>query len=361
MSKHFTFDRKLTVFFNVSLSPSFFFFFLSISYRRDHNSPRRGTNLSFGLSWLAKSLPSSSHSISSGSFFLHSGISWVLVGVSHSVGSKISVCEAASLVVVFTRSTTSVRCTNVSPSIPGWGDIHGDTGGDGLSSSTGEFLDDDEEEAFDTLEIEDIEDLPPDLDLLDEEDLSTLSSISFVWLERTGELDLFEEPVLSVCVGLETFLLLGEEFSLLEKLLDNIRGETRGSDDLPDEELEQLPDRLGTAPLELSPSIWSGVLGGELVGAGGLSETADASMELRTSWPRGQQLSVVIVIVVDADDVVMHVVIVLVDVDVAFILFSLRRLSSSMFCEVISMVALRSRKKSSSTTAEGASMLRLCF
>lgn len=77
--------------------------------------------------------------------------------------------------------------------------MHGDTGGDGRSSSTGEFLDDDDEEAFDALEIEEIEDLPPDLDLLDEQVLSTLSSISFVWLERTGELDsLLEEPVLSV-------------------------------------------------------------------------------------------------------------------------------------------------------------------
>lgn len=77
--------------------------------------------------------------------------------------------------------------------------MHGDTGGEGPSSSTGEFLDDDDEEAFDALEIEEVEDLPPDLDLLDEEVLSTLSSISFVWLERTGGLDpLFEEPVLSV-------------------------------------------------------------------------------------------------------------------------------------------------------------------
>lgn len=56
-------------------------------------------------------------------------------------------------------------------------------------------------------------------------------------------------------MGLETFLLLGEEFSVLEKLLDRILGETRGSDDLPDEELEQLPDRLRTAPFELSLSI----------------------------------------------------------------------------------------------------------
>lgn len=30
------------------------------------------------------------------------------------------------------------------------------------------------------LEIEDVEDLPPDLDFADEDDLSTLSSISFV-------------------------------------------------------------------------------------------------------------------------------------------------------------------------------------
>lgn len=50
-----------------------------------------------------------------------------------------------------------------------------------MSSSTGEFLDDDEEEAFDTqLDTEEVEDLPPDLDLLDKEDLSIRNSISFV-------------------------------------------------------------------------------------------------------------------------------------------------------------------------------------
>lgn len=82
-------------------------------------------------------------------------------------------------------------------------------------------------------------------------------------------------------------------------------------------------------------------------------------MEVWTSLPR-DQLSVAIVIVLDVDDVVMHVAIVVVVVEVAAALFSLRRFSSSMFCEVISMVALRSRKKSSSTD-DGASMLRDCF
>lgn len=84
-------------------------------------------------------------------------------------------------------------------------------------------------------------------------------------------------------------------------------------------------------------------------------------MELCTSRLRGQQLSVVIVIAVVVDDVVIQVVIVLVVVDVTFVLFSLRRFKSSMFCEVISMVALRSRNKFSSTTEEGISILRFCF
>lgn len=60
--------------------------------------------------------------------------------------------------------------------------------------------------------------------------------------------------MLSVCVGLDTFLLAGEP-SIFEKLFDRFRGEMRGSDDLDDEELEQLPDRLGMDPLRLSPSI----------------------------------------------------------------------------------------------------------
>lgn len=75
--------------------------------------------------------------------------------------------------------------------------------------------------------------------------------------------------------------------------------------------------------------------------------------------PRGQ-LSDAIVIVVEVDDVVMQVDMLAVDVEVAFARFSLRRFRSSMFCEVISIVALRSRKKSSSSD-EGASMLRDCF
>lgn len=111
------------------------------------------------------------------------------------------------------------------------------------------------------------------------------------------------------------------------------------------------------APLGLSPSICSGDLGGELVGGGGLSVTGDPSTELCTSRPRDQQASVVMVIV-EFDDVVTQLPIELVDVEVET-LFSLRRFRSSMFCEVISIVALRSRKKSSSE--EGASRLRDCF
>lgn len=63
-------------------------------------------------------------------------------------------------------------------------------------------------------------------------------------------MDLFDEPeLLSVWVGLETFLLLGDE------PLDKFRGETQESDDLLEAELEQLPDRLvTTAPLGLSRS-----------------------------------------------------------------------------------------------------------
>lgn len=62
----------------------------------------------------------------------------------------------------------------------------------------------------------------------------------------------------------------------------------------------------------------------------------------------------------ELEDVVMHVAIVVVDVELPFARFSLRRFNSSMFCEVISIVALRSRKKSSSSD-DGASMLRDCF
>lgn len=97
-----------------------------------------------------------------------------------SVSSKISVCEAASLVAAFTRSTTSVRCTNVSPSIPGWGDTQSDDLGDDLSSSTGEFLGEEEEDALETLEIEDVDDLPPVLNFEDAESLSIRDSVSLV-------------------------------------------------------------------------------------------------------------------------------------------------------------------------------------
>lgn len=131
------------------------------------------------------------------------------------------------------------------------------------------------------------------------------------------------------------------------------RGETRRSIDLPEEEeLEQLPDRLGTAPRAFATSTLSGDLGGELVGGGGRSEKiAVASIEFCVSCLLDQPLSyVVVVIVVAIDDVVVlmeYVGIVLLDVDTLLVLFSLRRFNSSMFCEVISIVALLSRKKSS--------------
>lgn len=91
-----------------------------------------------------------------------------------------SVCEATSLVAAFTRSTISVRCTNVSPSMPGWGDTQSDDVGDDLSPSIGEFLGEEKEEALETLEIEDVDDLPPDLNLEDTEDLSSRESVSLV-------------------------------------------------------------------------------------------------------------------------------------------------------------------------------------
>lgn len=100
--------------------------------------------------------------------------------LSCSVSSRMSVCEAASLVAAFTRSTTSVRCTNVSPSIPGWGDTQSDDVGDDLSPSIGEFLGEENEEALETLEIEDVDDLPPGLNLEDREDLSSRDSVSLV-------------------------------------------------------------------------------------------------------------------------------------------------------------------------------------
>lgn len=73
--------------------------------------------------------------------------------------------------------------------------------------------------------------------------------------------------------------------------LDNkTRGDTRASIDLPEEEeLEQLPVRLGTAPRKLVVSLF-GDLGGELVGGGGLSDKI-ASMELCISCPLDQPLS----------------------------------------------------------------------
>lgn len=80
--------------------------------------------------------------------------------------------------------------------MPGCGDTQSDDVGDDLSSSIGEFLGDEEEEALETLEIEDADDLPPSLNF--EDDLSTRDSESLVWLNRLGELDLFQKLVLSV-------------------------------------------------------------------------------------------------------------------------------------------------------------------
>lgn len=64
-----------------------------------------------------------------------------------------------------------------------------------------------------------------------------------------------------------------------------------------------------------------------------------------------------------SDDVVVlveYVGIVLLDVGTLLVLFSLRRFSNSMFCEVISIVALLSRKKSS-LIGSGPLISRSCF
>jgi hypothetical protein len=77
-----------------------------------------------------------------------------------------------------------------------------------------------------------------------------------------------------------------------DDLDSKVRGDTRASIDLPEEEvLEQLPDRLGTAPRELVVSILFGDLGGELVGGGGLSEKMVASIEFCVSYFLAQSLS----------------------------------------------------------------------
>lgn len=75
--------------------------------------------------------------------------------------------------------------------------------------------------------------------------------------------------------------------------LDNkTRGDTRASIDLPEEEeLEQLPVRLGTAPRGLAVSTLFGDLGGELVGGGGLSGKMVPSIELCVSCSLDQPLS----------------------------------------------------------------------
>lgn len=69
------------------------------------------------------------------------------------------------------------------------------------------------------------------------------------------------------------------------------RGDTQASIDRPEEEeLEQLPDRLGTAPRRPAISLF-GDLGGELAGSGGLSEKMAASIEFCVSCPLVQPLS----------------------------------------------------------------------
>lgn len=62
--------------------------------------------------------------------------------------------------------------------MPGWGDTQSDDVGESLSSSTGEFLGDEEEDALETLEIEDVDDLPPGLNFA--ESLSIRDSASLV-------------------------------------------------------------------------------------------------------------------------------------------------------------------------------------
>lgn len=103
--------------------------------------------------------------------------------------------------------------------------------------------------------------------------------------------------MLSVCVGLETFLpgndsegdlspfLVGEsrgEGVFGENLDGRVLGDILRSEDLDEEpELEQLPVLLGTAPLgDLDLGLWEfGDLGGELDGGGGTS-TGLVSMSL---------------------------------------------------------------------------------
>lgn len=64
--------------------------------------------------------------------------------------------------------------------MPGWGDTQSDDLVDDLSSSTGEFLGEEEEDALETLEIEDVDDLPPVLNFEDAESLSIRDSVSLV-------------------------------------------------------------------------------------------------------------------------------------------------------------------------------------
>lgn len=159
---------------------------------------------------------------------------------------------------------------------------------------------------------------------------------------------------------------MSESRELLGDDLDSkVRGDTRASIDLPEEEeLEQLPERLGTAPRGLAVSTLLGDLGGELVGGGGLSEKIVTSVELSVSCPLGQLLSYVVIIVVAIDDVVVfieYVEVVLLEVVTPLILFSFRRFSNSMFCEVISIVALLSRKKSSPAIGSEPPISRSCF
>lgn len=63
------------------------------------------------------------------------------------------------------------------------------------------------------------------------------------------------------------------------------------------------------------------------------------------------------------DDVVVFIeyVDIALDVVTLFVLFSLRRFNNSIFCEVISIVALLSRKKSSLAIGNGPLISRSCF
>lgn len=64
--------------------------------------------------------------------------------------------------------------------MPGWGDTQNEDLEDDLSSSTGEFLGEEDEDVLETLEIEDVDDLPPVRNFEDAESLSIRDSVSLV-------------------------------------------------------------------------------------------------------------------------------------------------------------------------------------